>query len=216
MSTPNGTSRAADLAASHVEKIVEAAEEAAEQIREQGRRDAERELEQARKEAVALGQDARGEAKKVLAEAEHEADQLREQTKRAVEGRVAAAEQAAAEVLEEARTLSAGMRRLGESLGSQAERILRDVQAAHRRMQADLRVAPSSDLESRPLRRRPTAPATGGSRTELDGLSESERIIAAAEAAREGGEPTASPRRRGGRDNPFDDLDVPNWVEPDD
>ena len=205
MSTP-GTSRAADLAAQQVEQIVQAAEQAAEQIREQGRRDAERELAEAKRQALAVGHDARTEAKKVIADAEQEADQMREQTRRAVEGRVAAAEKAAAEVLEEAQTLSSGMRRLGESLGSQAERILRDVQAAHRRMQADLRVAPSRDLESRPVRRRASEPTP---ERDPGGLSESERIIAAAEAARE----APAPRRRRGGSNPFDDLDVPNWVE---
>jgi hypothetical protein len=215
MSTP-GTSRAADLAAQHVEQIVAAAEQAAEQIREQGRRDAERELQEARKQALAVGHDARDEAKKVVSDAEQEADQLREQTRRAVEGRVAAAEQAAAEVLEEAQTLSAGMRRLGQSLGNQAERMLRDVQAAHRRMQADLRVAPSADLDSRPARRRTSSPPAAPPPSEEGdqaGLSESERIIAAAEAAREGR--PAAPRPRRGGSNPFDDLDVPNWVEND-
>ncbi len=75
-----------------------------------------------------------------MADARREAAELREKTRRASEEQTAAAKKASAEVLSEAQALSAGLRRLGESLGSQAERILRDVQAAHRRMQADLRV----------------------------------------------------------------------------
>ena len=104
---------------------------------------------------------------------------------------MAAAERAAAEVLEEARALSGGLRQLGRSLEEQADRILRDVQAAHRRMQADLRVGP------RIGRRRSPAPTGGGAR--------------APRAARAGAPRVARARRvrRGGRRNPFDDLDVP-------
>jgi hypothetical protein len=214
MST-RGTSRAADLAAQQVEQIVEAAEQAAEQIREsaraEGLRDAERELDSARKEALALGQEARREAKELVENAQWDSDQIREQTQRAVEGRVASAEKAAAEVLEEARILHNGMRRLGEALGDSAERILRDVHAAHKRMQADLRV--SSSIEPAPRQRitesraRPSEPRSSPGSADL---SESERIIAAAEAARPGGErPERRPSRRA---NPFDDLDVPSWV----
>ena len=212
MSAP-GTSRAADLAAQQVEQIVQAAEKAARQIKEEAsaqvQREALKELEEARREARAH-----------IEEAEKEAAQIREQTTRAVQGRVVAAEKAAAEVLEEARTLHNGMRRLGDLLSEQAERMLRDVQAAHRQMQASLRVAP--DLETTPQRRTPEpAPAReelGASRPDRPRVerrpsvapdaSESERIIAAAEAAR--AEADRPPRRR--RANPFDDLDVPSWV----
>ena len=133
------TSRAADLAAQQVEQIVKAASEAAERIKADARieakREAQRELDAARKSATTLVEDAH-----------KEAVQIREQTQRSVEGRVAAAEQAAAEVLEEARTLHSGMRSLGETLSGQAERMLRDVQAAHKRMQADLRISADVDL----------------------------------------------------------------------
>jgi hypothetical protein len=221
-----GTPRAADLAAQQVEQIVQAAEQAADRIKEEAgaeaRREALRELESARKEA-----------KDRLEEAEKESAQIREQTMRAVEGRVAAAENAAAEVLEDARSLHSGMRRLGEALNEQAERMLRDVQAAHRQMQASLRVAP--DLETGPRARsrasseevsddRPSRAAARPARDEPPrerrparaepptprgaDASESERIIAAAEAAR--AEAERPPRRRSA--NPFDDLDVPSWV----
>ena len=84
---------------------------------------------------------------------------------------MASAEKAAAEVLEEARALSGGLRQLGKSLEDHADRILRDVQAAHKRMQADLRVglgpteepAPSPAPEDKPARAaaEPSAPEGG-------------------------------------------------------
>lgn len=190
------SSRAADLAAQQVESIVAAADAAAERIRaeaEQEReearrravseadevraevhREAEKELERARREAVRLAEDAR-----------REAAALREETRKAVEGRVQAAERAADEVLAEARTISDGLRRLAGTLGSQADGILRDVQAAHRRMQADLRIGPPEQPPARgsrePARGRP--PRTDGSQ---------------------------APPRRGS--NPLGDLEVPPWV----
>ena len=88
---------------------------------------------------------------------------MREQTRRAVEGRVAGAEKAAAEVLEEARALSGGLRQLGKSLEDHADRILRDVQAAHKRMQADLRVGLGRADEP--------APSSGGLMTSRRGAA---------------------------------------------
>jgi hypothetical protein len=178
---------AAELAAQQVESIVSAAQAAAEQLMEEGRQEADairargrqeaaEPLERARRQALELSADARREAERLLADARKEAAQTREQTRRAVEGRVAGAEEAADRVLEEARVLSAGLRRLGKALGEQGERIMRDVQTAHRRMQADLRVGPpDSDLPvepltgrfSRPARRQATA-ATRAERDDLD------------------------------------------------
>ena len=123
---------------------------------------------------------------------------MREQTRRAVEGRVAGAERAAAEVLKEAQALSGGLRQLGRSLEEQADRILRDVQAAHRRMQADLRVQSGDEL--------PTSSSSGrGTR-----------------AAPPRTNPRPRPARRpraaagvagSGPANPFDDLEVPGWTK---
>ena len=138
MSAEGSGSRAAELAAHQVEAIVAAAEQSAEELRLQAARDAERITEKALHEA-------RGE----LDSARAEAEQLRAQARREVRGRLAAAEDAAAQVLEEAKTLSSGLRQLGATLQSQGERILRDVQAAHKRMQAELRVASFSDEERR-------------------------------------------------------------------
>ena len=211
------SSRAAELAAQQVEQIVAAAQEAAEQIRaeaedvrkearEQGKRDAQRirqkakdeseaELMESRKQAVMLGQDARQEAEATIKDAQEESERVREQTRRAVEGRVAGAERAAAEVLKEAQALSGGLRQLGRSLEEQADRILRDVQAAHRRMQADLRVQSGDEL--------PASSSSGRGTRAVPAEDEP------APPARE-----AAPRRRGDRpSNPFDDLEVPGWTK---
>lgn len=164
---------AEDRVAQQMEAIVASAHAAAEQIRVQaerdaeeiraaGRREAEAELERSRKQALEFDADTRREAKRLVDEAEREARQVKQQTRRAVEGRVAGAEEAAAQVLEEAEVLSSGLRRLGELLTEQGERILRDVQAAHRSMQAELRVGHLDDERTRPSR-----PA-GRPREELD------------------------------------------------
>jgi hypothetical protein len=230
----------ADVAAQQVESIVSAAQVAADELRAEAEREAkqmradgrsagEREKAKAREEAIALNEEARRSADKLLADAKREAAQVREKTRRASEEQTAAAKQASAEVLAEAQALSGGLRRLGESLGAQAERILRDVQAAHRRMQADLRVesgagaSSGSDIpefsprspatESLPvssdrLRRRETTTPPAPRAPTAD---ESERIRrAAAEAAEEKGRPAPRPGERGA--NPLDDLDVPSWV----
>ena len=107
---------------------------------------------------------------------------------------MAGAEQAAAEVLEEARALSGGLRQLGRSLEEQADRILRDVQAAHRRMQADLRCSGPATSGAGVLAPGPRRPADRARR----------RPDAPAREARRG--------PRGERPNPFEDLEVPSWV----
>ncbi len=208
---------AAQDAADHIR---EEAESERKELREQGQRDAERmrekaraeieaarqkahdraeaELNEARKQAVMLGQDARREAETMVGDAKKESEQVREQTRRAVEGRVAGAEKAAAQVLLEAETLSGGLHQLGRALGDQADRILRDVQAAHRRMQADLRVESGDDL-----------PATSSARPrEPAGQREGPANRETAGARRAAGEVPAPAR---GRTNPFDELEVPGW-----
>ena len=148
--------RASDLVAQQVEQIVAAAQQAADQIRREAeeeresiradaRRQGESDLNRARKEAILLSEDARRDAELIVGDARAQSDELREKTQRAVKGRVAAAEVAAAEVLDEAKALSAGLNQLARSLGEQAERILREVQTAHQRMQADLRIGPQEE-----------------------------------------------------------------------
>jgi hypothetical protein len=220
----DSSSRAAELASQQVEAIVAAAEAAADEIkaeaqrdvgeqhrraveeadetRAEGRREAVRELEAARAKAIHLGENAR-----------KEANEMRDEARRAIEGRVAAAEKAADEVLAEARAISGALRRLADLLGSQADGVLRDVQAAHRRMQADLRIGvPSESARSDPVVRR-TSERERRPR-------EREREVRAAEGDREplshrlprsdGDRSRGRPRR-----NAIDDLEVPSWVEPD-
>ena len=214
--------RASELAARQVEQIVTAAQEAAEQIRQEARleladlrerveregeeirassqREVEQELAAARKQAILLTRDAKRDAEGLLAEATAESAQIRERTARAVQGRGAAAEKAAAEVLAEARALSGGLQQLGRSLQAQAERILRDVATAHKRMQADLRVGAGPDAADppNPLSSRAAGRATDEVADEQPGQSP------AAPGRRFA--PGASPRS-----NPFDDLEVPSW-----
>ena len=200
--------RTADVAARQVEQIVAAAQEAAEQIRAEARqellelrgraereveeiragarREGEQELNAAREEAVMLTQDARREAEGILADANAKSAEIRDRTERAVQGRVASAERAAADVLAEARALSGGLHQLGRSLEDYAERILRDVAAAHKRMQADLRVSGPARERAQPAGEEP-------------GEEHEPRF------------PRSSPGAGRGHANPFDDLEVPAW-----
>lgn len=230
------SSRAAEIAAQQVESIVAAAQAAADQLRLEAQRDSEamiaageqeaaQHLDRAKAEAIRLGQDAsreseqlRTEAQRAAAElrenAEREAAELRERNRAEVQERVAAAEQAAEQVLEEAKTLSGGLRQLGQMLGNQGERILRDVQAAHKRMQSDLRVAPGPAPSPAPSRRAaPRAPA-GEEDEALETLRRAvsdERESGSERPAPETPGPRTRPRERR---NPIDDLEVPNWVDP--
>ena len=218
------SSRPSEIAARQVEQIVLAAQEAADQIRKQAeselealrrgardegddtraeaRREAESELNRARKEAILLSEDARNDAELILGDAQAQSDELRETTQRAVKGRVAAAEVAAAEVLDEAKALSAGLNQLARSLSDQAERILREVQAAHTRMQADLRIAHQEEPRPSSEERRPSP-----SEERRPSRSEERRTPATVRGSGETG--TATPARQ--RANPFDELDVPAW-----
>jgi hypothetical protein len=235
MSAEPSSSRAAQLAAEQVEAIVAAAQGAAggireearlelEELRQQADREAESIKDAARKQVTELNADARKDAQAIIDKARKESDQIREQTKRAVEGRVVTAEKAAAEVLAEARALSSGLRQLGQSLSGQAERILSDVQAAHKRMQADLRIAPGLDPEpsvrprarDEPPRARAERPRDEPARDpELDEklrtIREGVERADAASARQRRVSGSRSPSRE--RPNPLDDLDLPSWVE---
>jgi hypothetical protein len=221
--------RASELAAQQVEQIVTAAQAAAEEIRKeaqlerqdirkaarregeeavrQARRSAQEELTEARKQAIHLGQDARRDAEALINDAKEEAAQVRDRARRAVEGRTAAAERAAADVLEEARALSSGLHQLGKALEDHANRILRDVQAAHKRMQADLRVGVVPDEED-PLRSLAREAGDDDSQmTPSVARSASRRDSRdALEHDGDGGPP------RGLRRNPFEEIELPSWV----
>jgi hypothetical protein len=212
MSTNHPASRAADLAARQVEQIVEAAQLAAERIKldaqqaaEQRQAAAEAELAKRREvleaEVAQLRADATRETEKQRTDAAAEAKELRDnalkeaarlgdQSQSEAAERVAIAEKAADEALADARAISSGLRRLGQSLEDYAERILRDVQAGHRRLRGDLRIAGGG------------APATPGERAR--------RAAPADGSVPEAGETPAPGRRR--RTNPFDEIDLPSWV----
>jgi hypothetical protein len=206
MSSSDHASKAAELAAQQVEAIVEAAQVAAADIEASAQKQLEAQQEQLeaefasrrqaleeeagriRKEAVEAAKRARKEADQYATaerkSANDEARQLREESRRAAAEHVAGAEKAADEALADARAISGGLKRLGQSLEEHAERILRDVQAGHKRLRGDLRVAsegPSSPSES-VRHAEPPASST----------------------------PARAPRPA--RRRPFNDIDVPEWV----
>jgi hypothetical protein len=219
-----GRSQAALLASQQVESIVAAAQGAAdeitrqaqaeaEQLRAAAQAEAEHATAEAQRQAAAAGLDARKSANNLLEEARTEAEQTREQARRAAESRVAAAEEAAEQVLSEAKVLSTGLRRLGESLSEQGERILRDVTAAHRRMQGDLRVGPSEEPRPRRSETRPRS-RTEERIMERPADSREEELLATVREAEETrGEDQPARRSGAGRENPIGDLDVPKWVD---
>jgi hypothetical protein len=217
MSSHDSASKAAEIAGRQVEQIVDAAQLAAEQIKlaaeksaqerrasveaelaqqrtaveaevEKLRGDATREAEKERSEAAA-------EAKRLRAEAQKAAVELSEQAQSEASERVAVAEKAADEALADARAISSGLRRLGQGLEDYAEKILRDVQAGHRRLRGDLRIAGGG------------APATPGERARRENSSET------AGSGPEREKPAGGRSRRGG---PFEDIDLPSWVGRDD
>jgi hypothetical protein len=193
----HSSSRAADLAASQVETIVSAAQKAAEQIKEEAHREVKDERHRAERDAERAREQAKREAAEQLDLARKEAVRIAEAAGQRAADRVKSAQEAADEALAEARAVTTGLRRLGESLSSQADRILRDVQSAHRRITAELRVGPST-------------PAAAPEPEEEELL----RKVQAGERARRSGEPRRSAEPRRGT-NPIEDFDVPSWVEPD-
>ena len=156
--TNEHSSRAADIAASQVESIVSSVQAAAEELRSNAAREAEDIRAAARRDAAGELEAARLRSLELIEDARTESARLRHEAQQAVRDRVAEAERAAHQVLEDARQLSTGLRRLGEALGDQAEQILREVHAAHRRMQADLRVDFGVEGERPSRLRRASAP----------------------------------------------------------
>jgi hypothetical protein len=216
MSARDSASKAAEIAGRQVEQIVEAAQLAAEQIKlDAGKKAEDRraaveaelakqreaiegEIKKLRDDATSAAEkeraDAAAEAKKVRDEALKEAAELGKQSQTEAAERVAVAEKAADEALADARAISSGLRRLGQSLEDYAERILRDVQAGHRRLRGDLRIAGGGAPATPGERARRAAPAGNG------------------EAAPSQPQPSGTGRRGA---NPFEEIDVPAWVEKD-
>jgi Skp family chaperone for outer membrane proteins len=218
MSAHNSASKAAEIAARQVEQIVDAAQLAAEQIKLDAdkaaqerravveaelakRREAvEAEVEKLRADATREAEKERGEAasasKELRESAAAEAKRLGDQSQTEAAERIAVAEKAADEALADARAISSGLRRLGQSLEDYAEKILRDVQAGHRRLRGDLRIAGGG------------APATPGERARR-----AEPREETAKATRPA--PSSGERSSRGRGSPFEEIDVPSWVGPD-
>jgi hypothetical protein len=147
---------------------------------------------QARTEAARTRESVEAEASQIRELARAEAATIGDRARSEATKRVAGAKEAADEALAEARAVSSGLRQLGESLTAQAERILRDVQTAHRQITSDLRVA---------TERSRTGVGADGSSRGADDRSPSR---------------SSSGRSAGGdrRESPFDDdIDLPSWVE---
>jgi F0F1-type ATP synthase membrane subunit b/b' len=174
-------SRAGEIAAQQVTEIVKAAEAAAEQIErdaleraqaelESVRAQAEQELAQARARVAALEErsrdraleledDTKREVERRLSEAQEKAAAVKERTRRSVDGRVERADTAAAEMVAHAEAVSAGLRKLGELLTEQGERILRDTRSARKQLRAQMDSAIEGHVPTPPSRDRPTTPA---------------------------------------------------------
>jgi cell division septum initiation protein DivIVA len=227
------SSRAAELAAQQVEAIVNAAHTAAEEIRQEAERqradvlraaktDATRIREQAKREAGEEVERAREAAEKISDDAFARAKEMTDDAGATAGQMVEGAQVAADEALADARAMSHGLRRLGEVLGEQADRILRDVQAAHKRLSADLRVASgvstrSADAVSARGERGPSRGAKEITPTEAEALTRLAERERAAAGQGEDSDEIARIKRRAGRragGTPIDEFDVPSWVEP--
>lgn len=160
-------SRAAEIAARQVESIVSAAELTAESLRAEARREGETLRREAEADGEVIRTRAQRDAEKLAEDARRRVAQIEKEGHDALSLRLAAGEKAANEVLAEAQAIHAGLRDLGSGLTSHAERILRDIQAAHRRMTGNLRSgarpssaprAPAEPTATRP----PSRPAGNG------------------------------------------------------
>jgi vacuolar-type H+-ATPase subunit H len=178
-----GRARSAAAAAEQVAAIVGAAEESAkrmvqqteERVREriaEGERAAQNRVTAAEEEADELRHEAEGKALDIVARAEENADKVLGQAREDAAQMRAEAEARARDVLRDARTAASdvrtegleivdNLREMGDSLRSNAERLLRDVQMIHSRMLAELdRVDGGIAPEPTP-RRRSARPPTG-------------------------------------------------------
>ena len=127
---------------------------------------------------------AREEAASVRALAKETAQNEVEAAEREASARIREAQAAADDVLAEAKAVSGGMRQLAHLLTTHADRILRDVQNSHRAITADLRAASAGKAGA-------AAPSSGDDADEDRPARRSASSI----------------------ENPFADLDPPEWVE---
>jgi hypothetical protein len=115
--------------------------------------------ERARDRALELEDDTRREVERRLTEAKDKAAAVKERTRRSVDGRVERADAAADEMVAHAEAVSAGLRKLGELLTEQGERILRDTRSARKQLRAQMDSAIEGHVPAPPSRDRPAAPA---------------------------------------------------------
>ena len=152
--------------ARHVAAIVAAAEQAAEELRAAAEERANARIAEAERAARLRVQAADEEAHEVRAEALQAADELRlaaaakadaerERAHARARELLAEARAAARDVLREGEQLSGHLRELSDSLRVNAERLLRDVRAAHDELKARLDAV---DVDRRPAPRRTAEP----------------------------------------------------------
>ena len=125
-------------AARHVEQIVEAAERAAEELRAEAEERADERIAEAERAAQMRVQAADDEAEEVRAEAAEAAREAHDKAMLQAREIVSEARQATREVLRDGEALSGRLRELSNALRTNAERLLRDVHAAHDEMTARL------------------------------------------------------------------------------
>ncbi len=184
---PEPSKPLADVAASEVETILAAAQQAAEQLRQETLAELDRARDAAERNAKAIGEQARVRGEDELADAHGRAEQIERDARREAEQIVADATAACEETLADARALSYGLTRLGKLLEEHAATILRDVEAGHRRLLAELHVA-----------------SRGGGR-ERDTGADADR------GSRRRGPEERGPAG-GGELSPFADMEVPTWL----
>jgi cell division septum initiation protein DivIVA len=101
--------------------------------------------------------EAHDEARRIRHEAERRARDIQEDARSQAQALLAEARAAADAVLEDAKKLADALRTTGAQLSAEADRLLRDVQLAHRELLSELRLpgVAERDRSARPPRPRP-------------------------------------------------------------
>jgi cell division septum initiation protein DivIVA len=101
--------------------------------------------------------DAHEEARRIRHDAERRARDIQEDARRQAQAMLGEARAAADAVLEDAKKLTEALRTTGAALSAEADRLLRDVQLAHRELLSELRLPglAERDRAARPPRPKP-------------------------------------------------------------
>jgi cell division septum initiation protein DivIVA len=91
--------------------------------------------------------EAHEEARRIRHEAERRARDIQEEARNQAQAMLAEARAAADSVLEDAKKLADALRTTGEALSAEADRLLRDVQLAHRELLGELRLPGVAERE---------------------------------------------------------------------